>query len=96
MCTRPRLTPRFLHLLCLGWLLVICVSSALEGLPGDGGAPARPDSSDGPAARVRTSARVDDRPHRAIPPPYRRDGHLASCGRIDAFYSRPAADLPLR
>ena len=76
MCTRPRLTPRFLHLLCLGWLLVICVSSALGGVfqvmeeP-----PARPDSSDGPAARVRTSARVDDRPHRAIPPPYRRDGH---------------------
>ena len=31
MRTRPRLTPRFLHLLCLGWLLVICVSSALGG-----------------------------------------------------------------
>ena len=32
MRTRPRLTPRFLYLLCLGWLLVICVTSALGGV----------------------------------------------------------------
>jgi len=33
------------------------------------------DGGDGQAACAGASARVDDRPHRAVPPPYRCDGH---------------------
>src|SRR5712691_5738934 len=46
-----------------------------RGLPGGGGATARRDGGDGPAARAGASTRVDDRPERAVPPPYRSDRH---------------------
>src|SRR5207245_1494980 len=59
------------------WLVArhTCDERSGRGLPGGGGAPVRLDGRHGPAARAGASAPVDVRPDRAVPPPYRRDGH---------------------
>jgi Putative metallopeptidase len=88
MRTRPRLTPRFLHLLCLGWLLVICVSSALGGVfqvmeepPHDPTVAMVRQHVYGPL-RVWTTVLTE-----LFRLPTDVTVMLASCGRIDAFYS---------
>jgi hypothetical protein len=88
MRTRPRLTPQFLHLLCLGWLLGIRVTSALGGVfqvveepPHDPTVAMVRQHLQGPL-RVWTTVLTE-----LFRLPTDVTVTLASCGRIDAFYS---------
>src|SRR5262249_22048048 len=51
-----------------------CNERSRRGLPGGGGTIARCDGGHGPAAGACASARVGDRPERAVPPTDRCDG----------------------
>ena len=88
MRTRPRLTPQFLHLLCLGWLLSIRVTSALGGVfqvveepPHDPTVAMVRQHIHGPL-RMWTTVLTE-----LFRLPTDVTVTLASCGRIDAFYS---------
>jgi Putative metallopeptidase len=88
MRTRPRLTPQFLHLVCLGWLLGIGVTSALGGVfqvveepPHDPTVAMVRQHIHGPL-RVWTTVLTE-----LFRLPTDVAVTLASCGRIDAFYS---------
>src|SRR5919197_5289701 len=88
MRTRLRLSPRFLYLLCLGWLLVIRVTSALGGVfqvveepPHDQTVAMVRQHVHGPL-RVWTTVLSE-----LFRLPTDVTVTLASCGRIDAFYS---------
>src|SRR5215510_9359358 len=88
MRTRLRLTPRFLHLLCLGWLLVIHVTSALGG----GFQVVEEPPHDSTAALVRQQVQGPLRVWTTVLTelfhlPTDVKVTLSSCGRIDAFYS---------
>src|SRR5689334_19125027 len=88
MRTRPRLTPRFLYLLCLGWLLIIRVTSALGGTfqvveepPHDQTVAMVRQHMHGPL-RMWTTVLSE-----LFRLPADVTVMLASCGRIDVFYS---------
>src|SRR5919197_2430557 len=88
MRTRLRLSPRFLYLLCLGWLLVIRVTSALGGVFQVVEEPP-PDAT---VAMVRQHVQEPLRVWATVLSELFRlptdvTVTLASCGRIDAFYS---------
>ena len=88
MRTRPRLTPRFLHLLCLSWLLVIPVTGALGGVFQVVVEP----THDPTVAMVRQHVHGPLRVWTTVLTELFRlptdvTVTLASCGRIDAFYS---------
>jgi putative metallopeptidase DUF4344 len=88
MRTRPRLTPQFLHLLCLGWLLSLWVASALGGVfqvvkePPHAPTVAMVRQHIHGPLRVWTTVLTE-----LFRLPTDVTGTLASCGRIDAFYS---------
>ena len=88
MRTRLHLTPRCLHLLCLGWLLVIRVTSALGGVfqvveepPHDSTVAMVRQHVQGPL-RLWTTVLTE-----LFRLPTDVTVTLASCGRTDAFYS---------
>jgi len=88
MRTRPRLTSWFLHLLCLGWLLVIGVTSALGG----GFQVLEEPPHDSLVAMVRQRVQGQLRVWTTVLTELFRlptdvTVTLASCGRIDAFYN---------
>ena len=88
MRIRLRLTPRFLHLLCLAWLLVVRVTSALGG----GFQVVEEPPHDSTVAMVRQHVHGPLRLWTTVLTELFRlptdvTVTLASCGRIDAFYS---------